>query len=231
MPKPSKRIQKFTSKVDRNIQYDLSDAIGLLKDCKTSKFDETIEIAVKLGIDPKKTDQIVRGSCVLPNGTGKTIRVLVFTQGENVAKAQEAGADYVGGNELAEKIQGGWFDFERIVASPDMMGVVGKIGRLLGPKGLMPNPKVGTVTTDPAKAVEDIKKGQAQFRNDKGGNIHVSVGKISFGNEKLIENIKAVIESIIKLKPATSKGIFFKGLSISSTMGPGIKVNHAELTK
>ncbi len=204
--------------------------IDLIKTYSKVKFNETVDVVFRLGIDPRKSDQVVRGACSLPNGTGKTIRVLVFAKGDKAQAATEAGADYVGGNELAEKIQSGWLEFDRVVASPDMMAVVGKIGKILGPKGLMPNPKVGTVTMDVAGAVKNIKQGQVQFRTDKGSNVHVGVGKVDFDKQKLIENIISVQDVLLKLKPSVAKGTYIKNIAISSTMGPGVKVDPNSLS-
>jgi len=210
--------------------FSLEDGIETLKNSKKSNFDESVEVVIKLGIDPRKTDQAVRGSCSLPNGTGKQIRVLVFAKGDKLNEANEAGADYAGGAELAEKIKTGWLDFERVVATPDMMIEVGKIGKILGPRNLMPNPKTGTVTFEVGKIVSEIKKGQIQFKNDKGGNIHVLVGKLSFNTSNIKENIMSVIDSVNKLKPTTAKGIYLQDMNLSSTMGPGLKINLSGLT-
>ena len=194
-----------------------------------AKFDETVDIAVKLGVDPRKADQMVRGSVTLPNGTGKSVKVLVFAKGEKEKEARDAGADYVGAEDFAEKIQGGWFDFDRAIATPDMMGLVGKLGRILGPRGLMPNPKTGTVTMDVAQAVKDVKAGQVEFRVEKAGIIHCPVGKRSFSVEQLTENTRALLDMLLRMKPASSKGHYVKGMTISSTMGVGIKLDPAEV--
>jgi large subunit ribosomal protein L1 len=211
--------------VDRTRTYGIDEALELLKKTAFAKFDETVEVSVRLGVDPRKADQMVRGAHVLPNGLGKTVRVLVFAKGEKAQEAEAAGADYVGADDLAEKIQGGWFDFDTAIASPDMMGVVGKIGRLLGPRGLMPNPKVGTVTMDLARAVQEAKSGKIEYRVEKAGIIHAPVGKVSFDADKLRENILSLLDALVKAKPSTSKGIYLKKMSLSSTMGPGINLD------
>jgi large subunit ribosomal protein L1 len=197
----------------------------LLKEVKATKFDETVEVALRLGVDPRKADQMVRGTCALPHGLGKEVRVLVFAKGEKVKEAEDAGADLVGGEEFAQQIQGGWLEFDRCVATPDMMAVVGKIGKILGPRGLMPNPKVGTVTFDVGAVVQSIKSGQVEFRVDKSGNLQAPVGKISFDPEKLEENVSALLDAVKRLKPSTSKGIYLRGCTLSSSMGPGLKVD------
>jgi large subunit ribosomal protein L1 len=212
-------------KIDRTKQYDIKEAVDLVKQLAYAKFDETVDLAVNLGVDPRKSDQIVRGSVVLPHGLGKKIRVLVFAKGEKAAEATNAGAEYVGAEDLVEKIQGGWLDFDKVVATPDLMGMVGKLGKILGPRGLMPNPKSGTVTFDVAKAVKDIMAGRADYRTEKAGVVHVPIGKVSFDSDKLVENARAVVRSIEKAKPAASKGKYLKKISISSTMGVGIPVN------
>lgn len=211
--------------------YDIKEALDLIKETAFAKFDETVDLAVRLGVDPKRSDQTVRGSVVLPSGTGKKVRILVFAKGEKEKEALDAGADIIGAEDVAEKINKGWMEFDRVVATPDLMGLVGKLGKILGPRGLMPNPKSGTVTFDIAKAIKEIRQGKAEYKLEKGGIAHVSVGKISFGSEKLYENIATVMEAIIKAKPATSKGRYIKGVSISSTMGPGINIDTASLTK
>ncbi|MGK5093231.1 50S ribosomal protein L1 [Deltaproteobacteria bacterium TL4] len=225
MKKKTKREKLIDEKVDRARVYLLTDAVNLLKDVKVTKFDETIEIALNLGVDPRKADQTVRGTCSLPNGLGKEVRVLVFTKGDKEAEAREAGADYVGAEDLVTKIQGGWFEFDRVVASPDMMSLVGRIGRLLGPRGLMPNPKLGTVTTNIGQTVGMIKAGQVEFRADKNGILQAPVGKVSFEPVKLVENIRAFVETINRLKPPASKGIYMRQCTITSSMGPGLKVD------
>lgn len=226
-----KKYKEAAKLIDRTVSYELAEAVDLTKKSATAKFDETIELAVRLGVDPKKADQQIRGAVVLPHGTGKTQKVLVFAKGEKLKEAEVAGADYAGDAEYINKIQQGWFDFDVIVATPDMMGEVGKLGRVLGPKGLMPNPKTGTVTFDVTKAINDIKAGKVEYRVDKSGNIHVPVGKKSFDNEKLVENINTVIETLVKVKPATAKGVYLKNIAIASTMGPGVKVSSADFAK
>ena len=224
-----KRGKKYTEAaklVDRATQYDVAEAISLVKKTAVAKFDETVEAHIRLGVDGRHTDQQVRGAVVLPHGTGKTVRVLVFAKGDKVAEAEAAGADFVGGEELIPRIQNeGWFDFDVVVATPDMMGVVGRLGRVLGPKGLMPNPKAGTVTMDVTKAVNDIKAGKIEYRLDKANIIHCPVGKASFTEEQLTENFNTLMDAIIKAKPASAKGTYMKSVTVTSTMGPGIKVN------
>lgn len=224
-----KQIRNAKEKVDRTRVYPLDEAITLLKEGVFAKFDESVEVSVRLGVDPRKADQMVRGAVVLPNGLGKNVRVLVFAKGEKVQEAEAAGADYVGGDDLAEKIQGGWFDFDTAIAAPDMMGVVGKIGRLLGPRGLMPNPKVGTVTPDIARAVTEAKSGKIEYRVEKAGIIHAAVGKASFDAAKLRENMLSLFDVLLKAKPSSAKGVYLKKISISSTMGPGILVDVADV--
>ena len=215
---------------DRTKQYEIGDAMDIVLNSATAKFDETIEFHTRLGVDPRQADQQVRGVIVLPNGTGKIVRVLVIAKGEKADQAQAAGADYVGAEEMVAKIQKeNWFDFDVVITTPDMMGVVGRIGKVLGPKGLMPNPKSGTVTTDVAKAIADTKAGKVEYRLDKSAIIHCAIGKKSFGKEKLVENYNALMEAIIKAKPAASKGQYVKSISISSTMGPGVKINNKTL--
>jgi large subunit ribosomal protein L1 len=216
-------------KIDKTKQYDLKEAVELVKQLAHTKFDETVDLAMNLGVDPKKSDQMVRGSVVLPNGLGKKIRVLAFVKGEKAIEAKNAGADYVGAEDLVEKINGGWLDFDKVVATPDIMGLVGKLGKVLGPRGLMPNPKSGTVTFDIGKAVKDITAGKADYKTEKAGVIHVSIGKVSFDNDKLVENAKTVIRAIEKAKPSSSKGKYLKKISISSTMGVGIPINVANV--
>ncbi|WP_227938928.1 50S ribosomal protein L1 [Alkalihalobacillus deserti] len=225
MAKKSKKYVDALKLVDRDTAYQVEEAIELVKKTATAKFDETVEVAVRLGVDPKKADQQIRGAVVLPNGTGKTQRVLVFAKGEKAKEAEAAGADYVGDEDFINKITQGWFEFDVIVATPDMMAQVGKLGRVLGPKGLMPNPKTGTVTFDVTKAVNEIKAGKVEYRVDKAGNIHVPIGKISFETEKLTENFKTIIETLVKAKPAAAKGTYMKNVAIASTMGPGVRVN------
>jgi large subunit ribosomal protein L1 len=207
----------------------LDAAMGFVKENAKAKFDETVEVAVRLGVNPKYTDQMVRGTVTLPHGTGKTVKVLVLAKGEKVTEAEEAGADFVGGDEFIEKIQGGWLEFDRVVATPDMMGNVGKLGRILGPRGLMPNPKTGTVTFDVAKAVQEVKGGKIQFKVDRGGNLHVAAGKASFEPEKLTENARAFLAEVVRLRPASAKGQYIKSVTVSSTMGPGVRVDLADV--
>ena len=223
--KKGKKYSDSMKLIDRTKQYDPEEAIALVKQTAKAKFDETVEISVRLGVDPRHADQQVRGAVVLPNGTGKKVTVLVLTKGDKAAEAEAAGADYVGAEEMIAKIQGGWFDFDVIVATPDMMGQVGRLGRVLGPKGLMPNPKSGTVAMDIAKAVKDIKAGKVEYRVDKTAIIHCPVGKASFEDGKLVENLRTLMEAIIKAKPAAAKGTYIRSAVISTTMGPGIKLN------
>ncbi len=224
--KRGKKYVEAAKKIDRMKQYDLEEAVKLVKEVATAKFDETVEAHIRLGVDGRHADQQVRGAVVLPNGTGKTVRVLVFAKGEKIDEALAAGADFAGGEELIPKIQNdGWLDFDVVVATPDMMGVVGRLGRVLGPKGLMPNPKAGTVTMDVTKAVNDIKAGKVEYRLDKANIVHVPVGKVSFSEEKLIQNIDALMGAITKAKPSAAKGQYYRSVSISSTMGPGVKLN------
>src|SRR5690606_11462930 len=225
MARRGKRYQEALKLVDKTKAYDIKEAVALLKQTAKAKFDETVEVAFRLGVDPKKADQQIRGAIVLPHGTGKTQRVLVFAKGEKAKEAEAAGADYVGDAEYINKINDGWFDFDVVVATPDMMAEVGKLGRVLGPKGLMPNPKTGTVTFDIEKAVKVINAGKVELRVDKSGNIHVLLGKVSFEDDQLIENIETMTETIIRVKPQTSKGKYIRNVSISSTMGPGIKLD------
>ncbi|WOV87305.1 50S ribosomal protein L1 [Sporosarcina oncorhynchi] len=225
MTKRGKKFTEASKLVDRNEVYGMKEAIELAKKTSTVNFDATVEVAFRLGIDTRKNDQQIRGAVVLPNGTGKTQRVLVFAKGEKLKEAEAAGADFVGDAEYIAKIQQGWFDFDVIVATPDMMGEVGKIGRVLGPKGLMPNPKTGTVTFDVAKAVGEIKAGKVEYRADKAGIIHAPIGKVSFDNEKLEENFKTVFDTILKAKPAAAKGTYMKSVNVTSTMGPAIKID------
>src|SRR5918911_334384 len=230
MPKPGKKYEKASSKVDRNKRYSLQDACALLPQTKVAKFDESVDIAVRLGVDPKHADQMVRGAVVLPHGTGKSQRVAVVAKGDKAAEARAAGADFVGAEDLVEKIQKeSWTDFDSMVATPDMMGLVGRLGRVLGPKGLMPNPKVGTVTPDPAKAVRELKAGRVEFRVEKAGIVHARIGKASFGGDKLRENAQAMIDTLLKLKPASAKGTYMKSVTLSTTMGPGLRVDTTPL--
>ena len=227
--KRGKKYNESAKLIDRSAQYDADEAISLVKKSAVAKFDETIEAHIRLGVDGRHADQQVRGAVVLPHGTGKTVRVLVFAKGDKVNEAEAAGADFVGGDELIPKIQGGWFDFDVVVATPDMMGVVGRLGRVLGPKGLMPNPKAGTVTMDVTKAVNDIKAGKIEYRLDKTNIIHCPVGKASFTEEQLADNFQTLMGAIIKAKPASAKGTYLKSVTLASTMGPGVKVNAAKL--
>ncbi|OEF96404.1 50S ribosomal protein L1 [Vulcanibacillus modesticaldus] len=231
MAKLSKKYMEAVKQYDQNQVYDPSEAIAIVKKIASANFDETVEVAVRLGVDPKKADQQIRGAVVLPHGTGKTQRVLVFAKGEKAKEAEAAGADYVGDDDYINKIQQGWFDFDVVVATPDMMGAVGKLGRILGPKGLMPNPKTGTVTFDVAKAVNEIKAGKIEYRVDKAGNIHAPIGKVSFDDSKLVENLQTIIDTLIKVKPAAAKGQYIRNVSVSSTMGPGVKINLSKVTK
>jgi large subunit ribosomal protein L1 len=225
MPKHGKNYKNKIQSVDRTVLHGVEEGIDLVLKSTYAKFDETFDIAMKLGVDPRHADQMIRSSVALPHGTGKITRVLVFAKGAKEAEALEAGADYVGGDDLVEKIKEGWLEFDKTVATPDMMGVVGKIGRILGPRNLMPNAKLGTVTFDVANIVKDIKGGKVDFRVDKGGIIHSGIGKLSFGKEKMTENLLAFVQRIIQLKPSTSKGIYLRSITISSTMGPGVKLD------
>ena len=227
MAKKSKKMQEALKKVDATKAYSVEEAVALAKDTNIAKFDATVEVAYKLNVDPKKADQQIRGAVVLPNGTGKTQTVLVFAKGEKAKEAEAAGADFVGDDDMVAKIQGGWFDFDVVVATPDMMATVGKLGRVLGPKGLMPNPKPGTVTMDVTKAVEEVKAGKVTYRVDKAGNIHVPIGKVSFDNEKLVENFNTINDVLLKAKPSTAKGQYIKNISVTTTFGPGIHVDQA----
>lgn len=230
MPKHGKKYQDSMKSFDKAKLHDLTEAVEVVLTTAKANFDETIEAHVKLGVDSRHADQQVRGAVVLPHGTGKTVRVLVFAKGEKAKEAEEAGAEYVGEGELADKIQKeNWFDFDVVIATPDMMGVVGRLGRVLGPKGLMPNPKSGTVTFDIAKAIQEIKAGKVEYRLDKTNIIHVPVGKKSFGTEKLSDNLKTVLDAIIKAKPAAAKGKYLRSVTIASTMGPGVKLNQSKL--
>ncbi|MDQ7788032.1 MAG: 50S ribosomal protein L1 [Thermodesulfovibrionales bacterium] len=226
-----KKLKAVQDKVEPGKEYFLEDAVNLVREFTYTKFDETVDLAVNLGVDPKKSEQMVRGTVVLPHGMGKKVRVLVFAKGEKEKEALDAGADYVGAEDVVEKITKGWLDFDKSVATPDVMGLVGKLGKILGPRGLMPNPKLGTVTFDIARAVKEIKAGKVEYKAEKGGIVHVPIGKASFDADKLIENAKSVLHSIIKAKPATSKGKYLKKLSISSTMGPGISIDISSLGK
>ncbi|MCT2536614.1 50S ribosomal protein L1 [Aquibacillus koreensis] len=231
MAKKTKKQQEALKLVDRTKAYDAREALELVKKNATAKFDETIEAAFRLGVDPKKADQQIRGAMVLPHGTGKTQTVLVFAKGEKAKEAEAAGADYVGDQELINKINQGWFEFDVIVATPDMMAEVGKLGRVLGPKGLMPNPKTGTVTFEVEKAINEIKAGKVEYRVDRQSNIHVPIGKASFELDKLIENFEALVETLVKVKPQAAKGVYMKNAAVTSTMGPGVKVDVAGAAK
>lgn len=230
MGKVGKRLKAAYEGIDRNAFYEISEAIKVIKAGAKAKFDETIEVALNLGVDPRHADQMVRGVVELPHGTGKTLRVAVFAKADKAKEAQDAGADIVGAEDLMEKIQAGEINFERCIATPDMMGVVGRLGKILGPRGLMPNPKLGTVTMDVAGAVRAAKAGQVQFRVEKAGIVHAGVGKASFEDDKLVENVKAFVEAINKAKPAGAKGVYLQKISVSSTMGPGLKVNLGSVT-
>ncbi|MED3649659.1 50S ribosomal protein L1 [Heyndrickxia sporothermodurans] len=230
MAKKGKKYVEASKLVDRTNAYSVNEAIELVKKTNFAKFDATVEVAFRLGVDPKKADQQIRGAVVLPNGTGKTQRVLVFAKGEKAKEAEAAGADYVGDSDYINKINQGWFEFDVIVATPDMMGEVGKLGRVLGPKGLMPNPKTGTVTFDVTKAINEIKAGKVEYRVDKAGNVHVPVGKVSFDNDKLVENFTTIFDTLLKAKPAAAKGTYMKNISVTSTMGPGVKVDASSFT-
>lgn len=224
-----KSYRDAVGKVDRNRKYNLQEGVQLVKETALAKFDETVELAVRLGVDPRQADQNVRGAVVLPHGTGKTVRVLAFAKGEKEKEAQGAGADVVGGEDLIKKIREGWLDFDKVVATPDMMGAVGKIGKILGPRGLMPNPKVGTVTAEIGRAVREIKAGKVEFRVDKAGIIHLPIGKVSFNQDRLFENASAVLATLVRSKPASAKGNYIRGVALCTTMGPGIKVDPSQL--
>lgn len=225
MAKASKRKRAWQQVLDPDKRYPLKEALQLVKESARSKFDESVDVALNLGVDPRKADQMIRGSVELPHGTGKPVRVAVFAKGPKATEAQEAGADYVGAEDLIERIQGGWLEFDRVVATPDLMGQVGKIGKILGPRGLMPNPKVGTVTMDVGKVVSSIKAGQVEFRVDKAGILHVPVGRVSFDEQKLEENINNLVDTVRRMRPSTAKGTYLKGITVSSTMGPGVSLD------
>jgi large subunit ribosomal protein L1 len=227
--KTGKKHRESKSKVDRGTALPLDEAVALALKVRYAKFDESLDVAMRLGVDPKHADQIVRGTVLLPHGTGKSVRVLALTKGEKVAEATAAGADYAGSDEYIEKIQQGWLEFDAVVATPDVMGQVGRLGKVLGPRGLMPSPKTGAVTMDIAKAVSDLKGGKVEYRVDRAGNVHGLVGKVSFNAEKLVENARAFIDAVIKAKPAASKGQYVRNVSISTTLGPGVKVDHSRL--
>jgi large subunit ribosomal protein L1 len=225
-----KKMEAAVQKVEAGKEYSLEEAVKLVKEACYTKFDETVDLALNLGVDPKKSDQMVRGTVVLPHGMGKKVKVLVFAKGEKEKEARDAGADFVGAEDLVEKIQKGWLDFDNAVATPDIMGLVGKLGKVLGPRGLMPNPKLGTVTFDVAKAVKEIKAGKIEYKTEKAGIIHVPIGKVSFDANKLLDNARVIIDAIVKAKPGTSKGKYLKKIAVSSTMGPGVKVDVGKLT-
>lgn len=227
MPKRGKKYRESLSKMDAVKRYDFTEAIDTAISSAYAKFDETVDVAVRLGVDPRHADQMVRGTVILPNGLGKEVKVLVFAKGEKEIEARDAGAEFVGNEDLVEKIKAGWFGFDKAIATPDMMGTVGKIGRLLGPRGLMPNAKTGTVTFDVAKTVQELKAGKIEFRVEKAGIVHAPMGKVSFGPQKILENLIAFLETIVKLKPSSSKGTYLKGIAVSTTMGPGIKIDTA----
>ena len=227
MASRGKKYRLAAEKVDRNKQYSLDEAVALLKEVSYSKFDGTVDLAINLGVDPRHADQNVRGTTPLPHGLGKSVRIVVFAKGDAAIQAQSAGVEAVGGDDLATKISGGWLDFDQVIATPDMMGVVGRLGKVLGPKGLMPNPKLGTVTFEVTKAINELKAGRTEFRVDKAGIAHCPVGKASFASDKLADNIRAVLETVVKAKPSTAKGTYLKKISVSSTMSPGIKIDPA----
>jgi large subunit ribosomal protein L1 len=220
-----KKLRTAEEKADRTVEYSLEEAVAKVKELAYAKFDETVDLAFNLGVDPRKSDQMVRGTVVLPHGTGKSVKVLVFAKGEKEKEAREAGADYVGAEDIVEKITKGWLDFDKVVATPDIMGVVGRLGKILGPRGLMPNPKLGTVTFDVGRAVREIKAGKVEYKAEKAGVVHVPIGKVSFDPQKLVENARAIIDSVNRAKPSTSKGKYLRKLAISSTMGPGLKID------
>lgn len=224
-----KNYRDALTKVDRNQRYALEESLRLAKETARAKFDETVEMAIRLGVDPRQADQNIRGTVTLPHGMGKSVRVLAFAKGDKEKEAQDAGADFVGGDDLIKKISEGWLEFDKAVATPDMMAAVGRIGKILGPRGLMPNPKTGTVSMDIGKAVKEIKAGKLEFRVDKAGIIHVPVGKASFGPEQLIDNARAVLQSVLRAKPASAKGNYVKGVTVATTMGPGIKIDLAQI--
>lgn len=225
MPKRGKKYEESAKKIDSLKRYDVAEAVETAINCSFAKFDETFDVAVKLGVDPRHADQMVRGTVVLPNGLGKDVKVLVFAKGEKEIEAKDAGADFVGADDLVGKIKEGWFGFDKAVATPDMMGTVGKIGRLLGPRGLMPNAKTGTVTFDLGKAIKELKAGKIDFRVEKAGIVHVPMGKVSFGTEKIMQNLLSFLEKIMRLKPSSSKGTYLKGIAVSTTMGPSVKID------
>jgi len=230
MKKVAKKHGSAVSKVDRARKYTVEEAISLVKQSAYAKFDETVEVAVRLGVNPKYADQMVRGAIVLPHGTGQKVRVLVFAKGDKEREARDAGADFAGADELIQRVQEGFLDFDRVIATPDMMGAVGKLGRILGTRGLMPNPKVGTVTFEVAKAVQEARAGKVQYRVEKAGIVHARIGKVSFTEAALVENAQAILQALVRAKPSTAKGTYIKGISVCSTMGPGVKIDTAVLT-
>ncbi|HLA48495.1 MAG: 50S ribosomal protein L1 [Nitrospinae bacterium RIFCSPLOWO2_12_39_16] len=231
MRKRGKRYKNLESKIDKKKEYSLEDAIALSKSLASAKFDETVVMAVRLGVKPQQADQMVRGSVVMPKGIGKKTKILVFAKGEKEKEALEAGADFVGAENMIEKITGGWMEFDRIVATPDMMGAVGKLGKVLGPRGLMPNPKSGTVTFELARAIKEIQAGKVEFKTEKAGIVHVPIGKASFKPEDLIENARVILETIVRMKPASAKGHYLKSITVSTTMGPGVKADSVQISK
>ena len=231
MPNRGKQYRKAVESFDRNDTFSVEDGVAMVKKLHYVKFDESVDLAVRLGVDPRHADQMVRGAVALPHGTGKSVRVLVFAKGDKVAEARDAGADFVGGPELVEKITGGWLDFDKVVATPDMMGQVGRIGRVLGPRGLMPNPKTGTVTFDVGRTVQELKAGKIDFRVEKAGIVHAPVGRMSFDDEKLVENVKVLLETLNRLKPAAAKGTYMKSVTLSGTMTAGVKLDPSSAVK
>lgn len=231
MRKRGKRYKNLESKIDKEKEYSLEDAIALSKSLASAKFDETVVMAVRLGVKPQQADQMVRGSVVMPKGIGKKTKILVFAKGEKEKEALEAGADFVGAENMIEKITGGWMEFDRVVATPDMMGAVGKLGKVLGPRGLMPNPKSGTVTFELARAIKEIQAGKVEFKTEKAGIVHVPIGKASFKSEDLIENARVILETIVRMKPASAKGHYLKSITVSTTMGPGVKTDSVQISK
>lgn len=229
MARRGKKYLEARNKVDRNRRYELEEGVKLLLETAYAKFDEGVDLAVRLGVDPKKPDQMVRGTAVLPHGTGKKVRILVFAKGQKEKEALDAGADFVGAEDLIEKISKGWLEFDKAIATPDIMGQVSKLGKVLGPRGLMPNPKVGTVTFDLERAIKEIKAGKVEFKVEKAGVVHVPVGKVSFGSDRLLENIKTLLDVILRAKPPTSKGVYLKSIALSTTMGPGIKIDPGQI--
>ena len=225
MGKKGKKYREARTQIDRETRYEPEEALGKVKELSNRSFDETVEVAFRLGVNPKHADQQVRGSVVLPHGTGKTVRVIVFAKGEKISEAEEAGADQVGSDELVAKVQEGWLDFDVAIATPDMMSSVGKLGKILGPRGMMPNPKSGTVTFEVAKAISDIKAGKVEYRTEKAGNVHVPIGKVSFEHNQLVENFQAILDALVKARPTAAKGQYMRNITVSSTMGPGVKIN------